>query len=204
MPALDKKKLMREIEKERRASLKARLAELAALIKAARANRREAVKAVKTQCRVARAKLRTVCARRAEQAKARGAEAIATRAREKLEVLETDKLIKSADRRHRTGVVKARSSSAERRQESDDEVIRNLPESLAGVFAKVKRHIKGTARRTRTEAFLEWVEENPGEVYAMQAEQAERDLARLVAEHEKASRRSRSKSRLAPLEEVPF
>jgi hypothetical protein len=98
-------------------------------------------------------------------------------------------------------VVKARSSSAERRQESDDEVVRNLPEALVGVFHKMRKHVKGGPRRTRTEAFLEWVEENPGEVYAMQGEQAERDLAKLVAEHERATRLARRKS-LA--HDVPF
>lgn len=201
MVALDKKRLAKEIESSRRAALKSRLAELSALIKAAREQRREAVKGVKMQCRVAREKLRTVCHRRAEAAKLRGAEAVATRKREADEARETDKLLRTADRRHRVGVVKARSSALERRQESDDEVVRNLPESLVGVFQKMRKHVKGGPRRTRTEAFLEWVEENPGEVYAMQGEQAERDLARLVAEHERATRLSRRKS-LA--HDVPF
>lgn len=201
MAALDKRKLMKEIERERRASLKARLAELAALIKAARANRREAVRGVRTQCRLAREKLRTVCARRAAAAKARGFETVAARAREAAEARETDKLLRKADRRHRTGVLKARSSSAERQQESDDEVVRNLPASLVGVFNKVRRQVKGGPRRTRTEAFLEWVEENPGEVYALQSVQADRDLARLVAEHDRATRLARRKSLAA---DVPF
>jgi hypothetical protein len=150
---------------------------------------------------VARAKLRTVCARRAEAAKLRGAEEVAARKGEVASARETDKLLKTADRRHRTGVVKARSSSAERKQESDDEVVRNLPESLVGVFGKMRRHVKGGPRRTRTEAFLEWVEENPGEVYALQGAQAERDLARLVAEHDRATRLARRKSLAA---DVPF
>jgi hypothetical protein len=201
MVALDKKRLMKEIERERRAALAVRLAELGALIKAARAHRREAVKGVKMQCRVAREKLRTVCAMRAEKAKARGAEAIAARAREAAEARETDRLVKRADSRHRTGVIKARSSSTERRQESDDEVVRNLPAALVGVFDKVRRQVKGSPRRTRTEAFLEWVEENPGEVYAMQGQQAERDLAKLIAEHDRATRLARRKSLAA---EVPF
>jgi hypothetical protein len=201
MVALDKKRLAKEIESSRRTALKSRLAELSALIKAAREQRREAVKGVRMQCRVAREKLRTVCARRAQSAKLRGTEAVAARKREADEARETDKLIRRADSRHRTGVVKARSSSAERRQESDDEVVRNLPESLVPVFSKMRKHVKGGPRRTRTEAFLEWVEENPGEVYAMQGEQAERDLAKLVAEHERATRLSRRKS-LA--HDVPF
>lgn len=201
MAALDKRNLMKEIEAGRRAALKARLAELAALIKAARATRREAVRGVKMQCRVAREKLRTVCSRRAEQAKLRGAEAIAARAREAAEARETDKLLRKADQRHRVGVVKARSSATERQQESDDEVVRNLPESLVPVFRKMRKHVKGGPRRTRTEAFLEWVEENPGEVYAMQGEQAERELAKLVAEHDRATRLSRRKQLAS---DVPF
>lgn len=201
MPALDKKKLMREIERERRRQLDARLAELASLIKAARAQRREAVRGVKLQCRMAREKLRTVCARRAATARARGDETIAARAREKTEARETDRLLKRADSRHRTGVLKARSSSSERRQESDDEVVRNLPAALVAVFNKVRRQVLGSPRRTRTEAFLEWVEENPGEVYALQERQAERDLARLIAEHDRATRLTRRKSLAA---EVPF
>lgn len=201
MAALDKRKLMKEIERDRRASLKARLAELAELIKAARAHRREAVRGVRTQCRVAREKLRTVCARRAAAAKARGADVVAARARERADARETDKLIRKADRRHATGVLKARSSSKERAQESDDEVVRNLPASLVGVFTKIRKQVKGSARRTRTEAFLEWVEENPGDVYAMQGEQAERDLARLVAEHDRATKLARRKSLAA---DVPF
>lgn len=203
MPALDKKKLMKEIERERRAALRARLAELAGLIKAARAQRREAVQGIRVQCRLARQKLRTVCHRRAEAAKERGAELVAARAREAREVRETDTLIKRGDRRHAGGVVKARSSSKERQQESDDAVVGNLPAGLVPVFLKIRRQVKGGPRTTRTEAFLEWVEENPGEVYAIQSEQAERDLARLVAEHEHAGRLSKKRGRLVA-GEVPF
>jgi len=126
---------------------------------------------------------------------------VTARAREREEARETDKLLRTADRRHRTGVLKARSSSAERRQESDDEVVRNLPASLVGVFNKVRRQVKGGPRTTRTEAFLQWVEENPGEVYALQGAQAERDLARLIAEHDRATRLERRKSLAA---DVPF
>jgi hypothetical protein len=201
MPALNKKKLMREIETERRKQLRSRLAELAELIKAARANRREAVKGVRVQCQLARRKLKTVCDRRAEAARAKGSAKIAERATDIALARETDRTVRRGDTRHRIGVVKARSSSAERAQESDDEVTRNLPPELVGVFAKVRRQVKGGPRRTRTEAFLEWVEENPGEVYALQGAKAERDLARLLAEHERGTRLERRKQ-LA--HDVPF
>ena len=54
------------------------------------------------------------------------------------------------------------------------------------MFDKVRRQIKGLERKTRTEAFLEWAEENPGEVYAMQEREAEREIKRLVREHQRA------------------
>jgi hypothetical protein len=69
--------------------------------------------------------------------------------------------------------------------------------------------IKGSARRSRTEAFLDWAEENPDAVHAVLFEQADRDVARLVREHEQAERRLRktkySKTdRAAALAAVPF
>ena len=201
MPALDKKKLMREIEAERRKELRTRLAELAELIKAARANRREAVKGVRVQCRLARQKLKTNCDRRAEAARAKGSIKVAERATDIALARETDRTVRRGDTRHRIGVVKARSSSAERAQESDDEVKHNLPPALVKVFAKIRKQVKGSPRRTRTEAFLEWVEENPGEVYAMQGAQAERDLGRMLAEHERGTRLERRKQLAA---DVPF
>ena len=71
----------------------------------------------------------------------------------------------------------------------------NIPRGLVKVFDKVRRHIKGSDRKSRTEAFLEWVEENPGEVYAIQERAAEVDVRKMVA----SERRRRSR-----LEEIPF
>jgi len=58
---------------------------------------------------------------------------------------------------------RARLRGAERIRESDDEVRRNLPDDLALVWAKVKGRIKGTARTTRTERFLDWVHDHPAD-----------------------------------------
>ena len=69
-----------------------------------------------------------------------------------------------------------------------------IPRGLVKVFDKVRRHIKGSDRKCRTEAFLEWVEENPGEVYAIQERDAQREIARAVREHGRGEGRS----------EVPF
>lgn len=57
-----------------------------------------------------------------------------------------------------------RNTRAERRQESDDEVRRNLDPEHWAVFDQVRRSIKGTPYMSRTEAFLHWIEENPDAV----------------------------------------
>jgi hypothetical protein len=61
-----------------------------------------------------------------------------------------------------------RSTVRERKQEDDDSVRNNLPRELIPVFDKHRRSIKGSTRRSRTEEFLQWAEENPDEVIAIQ------------------------------------
>ena len=87
-----------------------------------------------------------------------------------------------------------RSTARERAQESDDAVRSNLEPEMLPVWERVKRGIRGGPRRTRTEAFLEWVGEHPDEVLAIQAEHVEQDVAKLVGErHEAERRRAREK-----------
>lgn len=60
------------------------------------------------------------------------------------------------------------------RGESDYRVEQNLPPELVPVWHKFKNRIRTSyAHKSRTEAFLEWVSENPGEVEAFRARQAE-------------------------------
>lgn len=201
MPGLDKKKLLKDIERDRRRKVRARVKELRGLIRQARAERRAAIRGVKLQCRAARQKLRTVCAMRAKRAREQGDAAVAARLGELGEQRETDRLIRDTDRRSQAG--RRRSSSSERRAESDDEVRANIPRGLVSVFEAVRKHVKPHARKSRTESFLEWAEENPGEVYALQAEQAERELARLIAEQARTEKLARKRGKLTS-EEVPF
>lgn len=204
--ALDKKRLIAELERERRRKVDARLRELRAAIKAARAARREAIALVRTQCRAARVKLRANCKRRAVRAQEEGAARIVAGVGELERERRDEKQLRDADRRgmKRSGV---RSTRTERRQESDDEVRRNIPDGLVAVFDRVRRHIRGSDRKSRTEAFLEWVEENPGEVYALQAVDAERELAKMIAEHERTERLARKRGGRrgsVALADVPF
>ncbi len=199
--ALDKKRLMREIEHDRRRMMTQRLRELRALIRAARAVRRESLARIRLQCRTARVKLRQVCATRAERAKREGEQAIKARALELAEEKSADRLHRSTDARHRAGVVRvgetSRSKARERAGESDDVVRQDIPAALVPVFDKVRRRIKATDRKSRTEAFLHWAEENPSEVYAIQEHEAEREIRKMVAEHNRGAR-------ALELQEVPF
>lgn len=90
-----------------------------------------------------------------------------------------------------------RNTARERLQESDDAVRSNLPHELRGVFERVKRHIKGNRRRTRTEEFLEWAQEHPEDVLEYQGDETDREVRRLIAEHEAAERRLAKTSRAA-------
>jgi hypothetical protein len=177
----DRKELMREIERDRRAKVSERLAELRALISAAKEHRREAVKTIKTQCRVARAKLKTVCARREAEAKDRGAAVVLARQSDHSEAKREDLGIRRTDRRN-VKQDRGTRTRTERKSESDDEVRKGLAPGLVKVWEKVKRHIKASAHRSRLEAFLEWAQENPDEVFTIQHGDTDREVARLISE----------------------
>ena len=95
---------------------------------------------------------------------------------------------------------KARSTAAERRAESDDEVLQNFPPQFHALFRQVKSSIKASAHRSRSEAFAHYLEEHPSEAY----EAIESDVERaLRAEQRAHAKKGRSrKSRVA--DEVPF
>lgn len=103
---------------------------------------------------------------------------------------------------------RVRSTSRERAQENDDAVRSNLPADLVPVFDSIRKTIKGSARRSRTEAFLEWAEENPGEVVAVQQRKADRYLAELLAEqkkhHTEMRKTGRHREAAKRLADVPF
>lgn len=90
--------------------------------------------------------------------------------------------------KHAGGITAAR-ARRERAQESDDEVRRNLPHELVPVFERVKGQIKAGPRRSRTEAFLEWVHDNQDDAHAIIFANADRELARYIAEQTALERR---------------
>ena len=186
---LDKKRLHREIEQERRAKVAERVTQLGLQLKAAREARRGSIERIRLQCRAARERLRTTCGLRKERARLEGEEVIQARRREIQEERYLDKLQRSRPKSAQP-LGRMRNVRREREAESDDEVRRNLSPDLASVFNKVRRQIKGSERRSRTEAFLEWAEENPDEIYAMQEQRAAREIDRLVKEYQRETRRT--------------
>ena len=90
----------------------------------------------------------------------------------------------------------SRTTAVERRQESDDEVRRNLNPEHVALFDQVRRSIKGSPYQSRTEAFLQWAEENPGAVVQAQEELAERELRKLLREQERVARHEMKRTRL--------
>lgn len=196
MAKFDKQKLRREIERERRERAAVRLRELRVLIAEARHARDEAIAVVRSDCRLKRQELRESCNMRAARARASGNQAIAERRAAATDEKKYERMLRQGDKPSRL-----RSTRRERSKESDDEVRANLSADMVPIFDAVRKHIKGTERKSRTEAFLEWAEENPGEVFSLMQHQADRELARLIAEQERLERQTR-RARLAA--DVPF
>lgn len=189
MVALNKKRLRREIEKARREQFKSRLLELRGLISAARVARHEAIQAVKQDCAQKRIDLRQSCRTRAVVAKASGASEVARRRTKLLEEKGFEQKMRAAERPSRL-----RSTAAQRRDEDDDAVRSNLEPDMVPVFNAVRKHIKGNLRKSRTEAFLQWAEENPSEVYDLMQHDADKYLAQLLAEEARTTRELRRRS----------
>lgn len=190
--AADRKRLLADMEKDRRAKLRKRLAELRAKELAERKAKKRKLRRAGRLCkkdvertrekanaawererqaalgkRRARKKAaRQRCRDRAARARTRSdiqiASARETRKSERKHAAEIRRLERSGAARSR-----ARSTRSERRSESDDEVEQNIAPELVRLWRRVKRTIKGSERMSRTEAFLKYVEENPEERYAL-------------------------------------
>lgn len=230
-------KLQRELAAQLRRADREKRAELRERIARAKRRRRERLAAARELCRSERAQLskrlkaqraavmaelrdafeaerrraRETCAGRQTAIRQQAGCAIAKAERILAEQRRMQDELRRAEQRYRTKS-RERATAKELRAESDDRVRANLPPELVPVFERVKERIKPGPRRTRTEAFLEWAHENPGDVVAIQSAEAEADIARLIAEHEaheremrKPGRYKQSPERLAEvLADVPF
>jgi hypothetical protein len=213
-----RKQLMKEIGNELRAKDRIHLNQIRTRIVEARAARREAIAEAKHQCKAARIALKQKQVAERERIKAdQAAERIERRGSCKSSKAQADvegkgRIVGLRGELHATAkeqrvieragkAPRLRSTSGERRAESDDAVRSNIPENLVPVFNKVKAKIKGSARRSRSEAFLEWAHENPEEVLDFQQHDADRYLKELVAQEKEQGRIMRKASRYKPTKE---
>jgi hypothetical protein len=208
----NRKRLQRELAEHLREKDRAALALLRARIVAARVERRHRLHAARQACHGALLSLRErqrterqqlTREHQAERAAGRTA-CITGKERAKEEGLGLEHLAEQEYRNERTfqrqiqragKPQRERSTARERNQEDDDAVRRNLPPELVAVFDKHRQAIKGSARRSRSEQFLEWAEENPDEVLAVQQAEADRALKELLKEQRELDRSVRSAKR---------
>jgi hypothetical protein len=186
----ERKRLWREIEREQKRAARERLRSLREAIRTARRRRTEALRDAKARCKAeriaARARARELRRRLLEELRAavkaerqaarstcsaglRDARAIgdeigrAARDFGAERTYQRDlKRIEAYNRQRRREVV--RTTARERRHESDDEVRSNISAELVPLWGRVRQKIRGSARMSRTEAFLKYAEEHPAEV----------------------------------------
>lgn len=227
----------RKLAKLLRAKDRERLRDMRAAIRTARLERRDAVRAIVVACRAARVQLRErarelrrqalaelrqaqrierkaqreACSVRAAKTRAEHGEQLTARQR----VYQAEQNRIAAERafaKHERKRGQSRATARERAQEADEDVERNLPSDLVDVWHAVKRTIRATPHKSRTEGFLEWVEQTPEAVWEIRERVAERKLAQLIREEHELHRASRKASRYkrtpqalaAALAEVPF
>jgi hypothetical protein len=225
--ALDKKWLLRELERDRKKKAREKIASLAEQLREARRRRKVALREAKERCRAeriaARERARAMRLRvleelreamRAERqgarqectvrlGEARGIKDTILRARAELQAekkYEAElRRIERANRQRRKEA--PRVTRIERQAESDDEVRSNIPPELVALFERVKRGIKASPRMSRTEAFLHYAEENPDDVLEAVDDKTDaliRELEGQYREARRSLRRPPSRPRYTP------
>ena len=224
----NRKRLQRELADHLREKDRAALALLRAKITAARVERRHRLHAARKSCRGALLGLRarqkeerhqlTLNHRTQREQGRSSCGAGKQQAREEGVTLERQAQSEYDDERtfqrqmRRASKPRVERSTVRERRQDDDAVRANLPAELVPVFDKHRRAIKGSARRSRTEAFLEWAAENPDEVLAMQQAEADRALKELIKQQHELERTVRNSHRYKKtpeqlaqlLSDVPF
>ncbi len=208
---LDKLRALRRAITEARQSSKRLRKEAVSLCQIGRKMARERAKQIRIEGRQKirediiddRAAARAACDGRKATIRENVKSAVARARAELKEEKRYQREIRGIDQRQRKE--RPKSTAAERRGESDDQVRDNIPPDLVPLFERVKRQIKGSDRETRTESFLRYAEENPGEVAAAIGREAEKEIARLQREEAKESRALRRRGvSAAELAAVPF
>ncbi len=230
----NKKWLQKQIDRDLRVKARQKLAELRRELRAARAQRKDAMKAAAERCRTerlaARERARALRVRglaelreatRLEREAAREACVVGKRDAKSKEPMERRRAELDAERKYQVemrvidrGHKKRRrehrhATYIERRAESDDEVRSGFDPSYQSLWERIKRGIKATPRMTRLEAFQKYVEEHPEE-YLEAIEDKTDLLVRQLEDRERAAHREatrhavRFRSQPAHVSAVPF
>ena len=163
-----KRGVFKDLEREERKRAREREKALLQEIRLLREERDEGLVASRAGCALRRADLRDRC--RGEQDDLRQevrqlvAAAMNEIARTRGERASLRRIEGSAKARARAG--RPTVTRAEQRSESDDAVRSNLEPELHALWERVKRSIRGSDRTSRTEAFLQYVHDNPKEALA--------------------------------------
>lgn len=210
-----RKALMREIARDLKRKERIELRELRDALKTAHVDRRAARKRAKELCRQGRRdvrarirvmrqrvreELRAAVKREkddakaacvAERAAARELGSVAEERRAKFRA-ERDyrRTMRQIERSNQDRQREARRAARPRREaasESDDEVRGNIPPEMVSLFERVKDRVKGSARMTRTEAFLHYAEEHPDEVLASIDDKTDALIRELEAKERRAA-----------------
>ncbi len=201
------RKYAREADRARQRAIKTKLREM-------RRARPQRLREIREACRVARLNVRSRVIALREETRAALRESVLAMRQAQRGDCELTKAATKDDFARRIGAAGAelgaerehyrtkfgrrgatRTTAKERREESDDDVRRNLPPELVAVFNRIGRSVKASPRRSRTEAFLQWVHDNEDEAHAIVYEAIDRDVDRLVREQEAIARRLRQKHR---------
>lgn len=181
---------LREAVKKARANKRARVAKCRKATKQRRDRLQRDVERQREQLRERIAKARQKAREAATVCRVNANEHALERIDQALQAVEKERQA-IAELRSRAGVMKSSRGqaggrrAAELRAESDDEVRRDLGDDdpmLLELWERVKGKIKGSKRRTRTEAFLEFVHDNPDE-YNEQVRRAEARWEREAEEY---------------------
>lgn len=138
--------------------------------KAAKDERETRLARIRQVCERARATLQQSCASRRDVARAEARAKVAAAKRSRKTARDDYSELKAHERHAEQRRRKHKALPSEAKRESDDAVRGNIPADLVVVFDAVRRNIKGSPLKSRTEAFLEYVEENPDDVQSIMDE----------------------------------
>jgi hypothetical protein len=93
---------------------------------------------------------------------------------------------------NRQALAEHKATARVRRDESDDEVMQNIPADYVSLWKRVRKGIKGSPRMSRTEAFMQYAEENPHELLETLDDVTDRMVRELERKERAAAQHARS------------